>query len=637
MISYSGKVSREGGLFQKSAEAGTCGSLAGAGRPVFVADIQERKDTMEYLLTAEEMALADRNTSEKIGIPPLVLMERAALAVAEAVREDFPLAAKERAAASPEGKDKDTSSEGPVRVAVIAGKGNNGADAIAAGRILLDFGYDAAFFAPGRKADSETLQGKAHPDAEASEGTGTGPERGKSLDKEKPWEPSSMEIQCRILHAYGKSLQPLQEGGCLLGQFHPDVVIDGLFGTGLSRKVTGEAADAIGIIQKLRSRGAKVYAVDIPSGVFASTGEILGTAVEADVTVTFSFYKRGQFLYPGCELCGRVVRREIGITKRAFAENAPEHSAGNKKELFANSFPEVFTYLQEDPMSLLPKRRQDGNKGTFGKVLVIAGSRGVSGACTMCAGAALRMGAGMVRVFTHEDNRVILQTTLPEAMCSTYPSAREKAPGEEERKAVQKDLLACLQWADVAAIGPGMGKSKECRELLAFVLRNAAEYLRGLVIDADAIRLLAERDGLYEELRKTGRSLPVILTPHPAECAALFQKSVSEVQRNRFAWLPAFAEEFSCTIIGKDARTLVASAGCREQYLNVSGNDGLATAGSGDVLTGITAACLAFGMDPFPAASAAAYLHGRLADALAKEENPRAIVATDLLRKLQEM
>ena len=600
---------------------------------------------MEYLLTAEEMALADRRTSERIGIPSVALMERAALAVADAIREDFPRMRKERAASSladydsidQDGRNAAPKGKDPVCVAVIAGKGNNGADAIAAGRILLDFGYDVAFFATGITGDFETPQGKEHPDAAASQGPETGSVKGKGPDKEKIGARSSMEIQCWILKAYGKSLQPLREDGCLLGQFCPDVIIDGLFGTGLSRRVTGEAEDAIGVIRKLRSLGARVYAVDIPSGVSASTGEILGTAVQADVTVTFSFYKRGHFLYPGCEFCGRVLRREIGITERAFAEGALESTAGNEKEPSADFLPKVFTYLQEDPRSLLPKRKPDGNKGTFGKVLVIAGSRGVSGACTMCAGAALRMGAGMVRVFTHEDNRVILQTTLPEAMCSTYPSAQEEALGEAEKAAVQEDLLSCLQWADVAAIGPGMGKSKECRELLKFVLRHAAENLRGLVVDADAIRLLAEGDGLYEELRMAGRNLPVILTPHPAECAALFQRSIPELQKNRFVWVSAFAEEFSCTVIAKDARTLVSSAGCRMQYLNISGNDGLATAGAGDVLTGMTAACLASGMEAFSAAAAAVYIHGRLADALAVEESPRSIVATDLIRKLKTM
>lgn len=556
---------------------------------------KEESGSMEYLLTAAEMAAADRTTSEKIGIPSIVLMERAALAVAKAVQEDFPDASG-------------------TEILVIAGKGNNGADALAAGRILLDAGYGVTFYSPDDGRDQ-----KAAASGESSE----------DFRKESVKE-SSLDIQRGILEAYGCRVffgLPRNE--------HPDAVIDGIFGTGLSRAVSGKAEEAIRIVNCLRERGARIYSVDIPSGVSATTGERLGAAVQADVTVTFSFYKRGHFLFPGSDLCGRLIREEIGITKRAFAETG---------------VPEVFTYRKEDPMSLLPKRRADGNKGTFGKILVIAGSRGVSGACTMSAQAALRMGAGMVRVFTHEDNRVILQETIPEAMCSTYSSLRKEPSGNAGRErtssgdafaeldsSVEQELWACLSWADAAVIGPGLGRSEGCRQLLAFVLKHADALPRGLVIDADAIRLLAEGEGLYGELLSAGSRIPVILTPHPAECAALFHKTVSEVLANRFAWLPEFADRFHCTIAGKDARTLVASFGHTERYLNTSGNDGLATAGSGDVLTGIAAACLGLGMEGFAAATAAVYIHGAAADALAKERSKRSIMATDLIRKLGEM
>lgn len=544
---------------------------------------KEESGSMEYLLTAAEMAAADRTTSEKIGIPSIVLMERAALAVAKAVQEDFPDASG-------------------TEILVIAGKGNNGADALAAGRILLDAGYGVTFYSLDDGRDQKTdLSGE-----------------------------SFLDIQRGILEAYGCRVL-----SGLSGNEYPDAVIDGIFGTGLSRAVSGKAEEAIQTVNCLRERGARIYSVDIPSGVSATTGELLGTAVQADVTVTFSFYKRGHFLFPGSDLCGRLIREEIGITKRAFAETG---------------VPEIFTYRKEDPMSLLPKRRADGNKGTFGKILVIAGSRGVSGACTMSAQAALRMGAGMVRVFTHEDNRVILQETIPEAMCSTYSSLRKEPSGNAGRErtssgdafaeldsSVEQELWACLSWADAAVIGPGLGRSEGCRQLLAFVLKHADALPRGLVIDADAIRLLAEGDGLYGELLSAGSRIPVILTPHPSECAALFHKTVSEVLANRFAWLPEFAERFHCTIAGKDARTLVASFGHTERYLNTSGNDGLATAGSGDVLTGIAAACLGLGMEGFAAAKAAVYIHGAAADALEEERSRRSIMATDLIRKLGEM
>lgn len=595
-------------------------------------EIKMMTEKATFLLSAEEMSEADQRTSRVLGIPSIVLMERAALAVAEEIRRDFP----------------EPSSH--ARIAVVAGKGNNGADALAVGRLLLDAGYEIGFFTvwkdenPAEKSGRKFLNTSQNADVAENESTAS--VKAPAMQEDSPWNADfAARQQQRILTAYGQELRPVWESGkeggdsSSLEDWMPDAIVDGIFGTGLSRRVEGAAAQVIGLLNRLhREKCVRVFAVDIPSGVSATTGEILGCAVEADVTVTFSYYKRGHFLYPGCDHCGRLVRREIGITARSFPDGM-DHPFLNETGLSSpdgtsSAFPEVFTYRDRMAEELLPARSSSGNKGTFGKILVIAGSRGVSGACTMCAGAALRMGAGMVRIFTQEENRVILQKTVPEAMCSTYPSGRELS-GEEKEKTKQ-ELLQCLAWADVAAIGPGMGKTEGCKELLSLVLEKAPEKLRGLVIDADAIRLLAEDPEMYEELKKAGSSLPVILTPHPAECAALFHKSLKEVQENRFVWLSDFARRYSCTIAGKDARTLVASWEVQRQYLNTSGNDGLATAGSGDVLTGMTAACLALGMEGFPAACAAVYLHGRAADRLAERKSRRSILATDLLAELEK-
>lgn len=555
---------------------------------------------MEYLLTAQEMSDADRFTSNTIGIPSIVLMERAALAAAEAVRADFPLHGSSR--------------KKPVRIAVAAGKGNNGADALAAGRILLDAGYEVDFY-------SEKLC------ADAVSGTPA----------------SNLDTQLAVLASYGAVLHSLQElipaedtlsaAPSAVPADAPlkytDVLLDGLFGTGLSREIAGTAADVIRAINdQRREYGAAVYAIDIPSGISASTGEVLGTAVEADVTVTFAFYKRGHFLYPGTRFCGRVLRRDIGITTRSL------------------SHPRCFTFLGDSLSNVLPQRTPSGNKGTFGKVLVIAGSRGVCGAALLCAKAALRAGAGMVRIYTQESNREILQKLLPEAMCSTYGDTLT----EEDLQTLSQDL----SWADVAAIGPGIGRTDQGLWLLTTVLHYAADRkdeertrLRGLVIDADALRLIADSTplnsntqasstpNLYALFSEAGTNLPVILTPHAAECAALLHTDLDTLQKNRFSLLPEFAEAHHCVLLGKDARTLVAGWKAPGLYLNTSGNDGLATAGSGDVLTGITASLLAQGMDGFPAACAAAYLHGRLADLLLQKQSAGSIMAGDLIEALK--
>lgn len=559
---------------------------------------------MEYLLTAQEMSDADRFTSTKLGIPSIVLMERAALAAADAVRADFPVP---------------FSGKRPIRIAAVAGKGNNGADALAAGRILMDAGYDVEFFYAG--SISETVSGNT---------------------------PSNMDTQLAILASYGVSLRPLRDllpksahsSGCEVGDRTAegssadnsplrdvDIILDGLFGTGLSREITGTAAEVISAINLQHRRfGTTVYALDIPSGISASTGAVMGIAVEADVTVTFSFYKRGHFLYPGSSYCGKVIRADIGITARALSR------------------PGCFTYINESVSELLPQRTPSGNKGTFGKVLVIAGSRGVCGAGFLCTKAALRAGAGMARIYTQESNREILQQMLPEAMCSTY--------GDVLSENDLKVLSACLSWADVAAIGPGIGRTVQGRQILTHVLRSAAEQsadtrgrLRGLVIDADALRLIAESHSadslspsdpdLYALLAAAGQNLPIILTPHAAECAALLHTDLETLQNNRFTLLPEFVAAHHCILLGKDARTLVAGCNAPAMYLNTSGNDGLATAGSGDVLTGITAALLAQGMEGFEAACTAAFVHGRLADFLLQTQTAGSIMATDLIEALK--
>lgn len=549
--------------------------------------------TREYVLTGEEMARADRYTRSVLGIPSIVLMERAAVSAARIIQQDY--------AAAPF----------PVRVAVIAGKGNNGADALAAGRILLDAGFCVSFYLtfPLKSASPSPLCSPADGALRRSA------------------ERTSLEIQLHILEAYGAAVQPLTDDLKPLTGFCPQVIIDGIFGTGLSRRVEGIPAKVISCIRTLRrDMGARVYAMDLPSGICAGTGAVLGTATEADVTVAFAFYKRGHFLYPGCSHCGRTILCPIGITPRSLEGESPAFT---------------FRWQEGDTLpsgmkreALLPPRRPDGNKGTFGKVLVIAGSKGVCGACILCAQAALRSGAGMVRIFTHASNRVILQETVPEAMCTVYERAEE----------VEELLAGALDWADVAAAGPGIGLTEAGEAMLRQVLAWGSERSdprRGLVLDADALRLLA-RHGLYDGLRAAAEQSFVILTPHPGEGAALLHTGIQELQEHAEERYTDFVRRYRCTVLAKDARTRVFAPDNRQVYLNTTGNDGLATAGSGDVLAGITAGFLAQERDlirdaespAFAAACAAACLHGRLAERYAAQYAAGALTASDLIRLL---
>lgn len=588
----------------------------------------------EYLLTGGEMASCDARTSNMIGIPSLVLMERAALSVADGV--DVFLCGK----FSPE-----RCGRRPL-VLAAAGRGNNGADALAAGRILLDRGYEVRFL---------RLSGKVSPE-------------------------SSFAVQENILRQYGVYVQEYptsffydlmskqnespdsvsasaaggQGGSSFLetpcGKMQiPDVIIDGLFGTGLSRELSGEAADCVESINRCRDLyGTYVTAVDIPSGISSDDGRVMGCAVRCDETRTFAFYKRGHFMYPGTVFAGDCHLAQIGITQRAF-----------EKE------PGMFTLMNAHAEDLLPARDRGGNKGTFGKVLIVAGRRNMCGAALLAAHACMTSGAGMVKIFTHEANRLIIQQSLPEALLDTFTD--EDTPEQAAQR-----LIASLDWADITAAGPAMGIDETAKALLRRILdyvqengsaedskKSPGKSLRGLVFDADAIRLLAGDSRLRELLANRRSGLACILTPHMAEFAALAGLSVRECIAGRTAVVQEQADRLRSTIACKDARTLVAQPLQKENgerlYLNCTGNSGMSTAGSGDVLTGITAAFLAqdfrgaavsssfcsglvfteseYGSG-FAAAVSAVCMHGRAGDLAKEVHGEQGMKAGDLITEL---
>ena len=578
----------------------------------------------EYLLTGAEMASCDARTSSVIGIPSLVLMERAALSVADSV-ELFLRKKTPQAGVSP-------------LILAAAGRGNNGADALAAGRILLDRGYEVRFC---------RLSGSISPD-------------------------SCFAVQENILRRYGAVVEEFPDSAlCALLQQDdstaesgriPDVIMDGLFGTGLSRDLTGQAAECVEAINLCRDRyGSYVVAVDIPSGISSDDGRVMGCAVRCDETATFAFYKRGHFMYPGTVYTGTCHLAQIGITERGFEQ-----------------IPSMFTLRHADAGALVPARDAGGNKGTFGKVLLLAGRRNMCGAAILAARACMSAGAGMVKIFTHEANRLIIQQSLPEALLDTFSD--QETPAEEAAK-----LKASLEWADIAAAGPAMGTDETGLALLQQVLLCAGS-VRGLVLDADALRILAKNENLCLLLAGRDPAIPCILTPHMAEFAALAGCAVSECIDRRALLVQEQADRLQCTIACKDARTLVAhpsgqsrheailckaadSQGQEDEtarmYLNTTGNSGMAAAGSGDVLTGIAAAMLALDFrqikkpapaghghsiltsrqmlftkkecrDGFAAAVTAVCLHGRAGDLAALAYGKQGMTAGDLAQQLRE-
>lgn len=540
---------------------------------------------MKYLLTGREMAEADRATSEVIGIPSIVLMERAALAVANEITARF---------------------RGRTKVTILAGPGNNGADGLAVGRLLIDRGYLVQFLL---------------------------------LTRKNPPEGSSLMTQRRILEAYGEQPELFDEEK--MRDYGPEVIVDALFGTGLGRPLTGMAAVIAEAVNKYRQEsGCTVLGLDIPSGISSEDGAVLGCAVKCDLTVTFAYYKRGHFMFPGCSYCGETILRQIGIHDRSFACSGAQ-------------VPEMVLLEREDAGRILIKRDPGGNKGTFGKILLIAGSYAMCGAAIMSAEACMRAGAGMVKIFTGEENRVIIQEKLPEAMLTVYgaiPPAGSKSSAEKASDlsdAIKRDL----EWADAVAIGPGIGRGEEARILLRTLLQeilpesessmSRRKKLRGIVIDADALRILASDPEADSLLQKRDSGIPCILTPHLAEFADLAHVSVGQAAADRISLMRALCRRYNCTVLGKDARTLIASECVRQICMIANGNSGMATAGSGDVLTGITAAML-FAVPQgqeagHKAAQAAAYIHAMAGEVCADALGERAMIASDMSRALSEV
>lgn len=505
-----------------------------------------------YLVTAEEMKRYDANTIEQFHVPGILLMERAALVTVEEIQ-------RMRGKAS-------------CRVLVLSGRGNNGGDGLAVGRLLMLQGYEVIF----------VLQGEDY------------------------YERCSEETrrQIDILHGYGAGIFSR------IPDAEYDIVIDAIFGIGLSRNVEGIWREAI---QWINKSGAFVCSIDIPSGIDADTGKVMGCAVQADLTVTYGFRKTGHVLYPGTSCCGKLVCRDMGID---------EHSFLHKK-------PYWYTYIGREA-DVLPERRGDGNKGTFGKALLIVGSRQMAGAAMLAAKSAFRTGVGMVKVVTDEENRGIVQQYIPEAMILTYTETDEP----REDTAFLEALKDAEAWADSILIGPGIGMGKTAGRLVRFAV---LESNLPLVMDADALNLLARDRKLQKTLAGQGmQGRTIILTPHLGEFAKLFDCSVTQVKEQLTDYPRRLSDRLCSVVVCKDARTIVVQCKGEAGYINTTGNSGMATAGSGDVLAGMITGLVAQGMPGMDAAVTGVYLHGFAGDLAAEQETETSMSATDILDHMKE-
>lgn len=503
------------------------------------------------LYTAEQMQKTDAAAIKGLGIPGVVLMERAGMAVAEYVLEHYC---------------------GHHCFLVLAGKGNNGGDGFVVARHLADAGMAVQVFAV----------------APAREYRGDAAINLKILDK----------LGVKVTHAPSAAvLRRGLSGDC--------VIIDAIFGTGFSGEPRGKAAEFIRLAASASARDfIPVIAVDIASGVNASTGEIADRSLPARVTITFHAPKLGHFIAPGNYLTGDLILADIGIPASAAA--AANH----------------FLTDPETVVELLPPKMEYDTKFSVGRVLVVGGSRGLTGAACMTAESALRSGAGVVTAAVPASLNDIFEQRLLEVM--TLPLDDN---GSGHFTAASKArLMEAADGFDALAIGPGIGRDPECARMVADFIRKTEAPL---VIDADGINAFAGKPGSLKR-----RLAPTVLTPHVGELARLMGKEPAAVASGRLAAAKEAARRTGAVVLLKGSATIITDGDIT--LVNPNGNPGLATAGSGDVLTGIIAALMAKGLDPLDAAAGGALLHGLAADEAAEDLGIDNLIASDLIEYLPE-
>lgn len=377
-----------------------------------------------------------------------------------------------------------------------------------------------------------------------------------------------------------------------------NVIVDALFGIGLSREVTGKYAE---IVRKMTEQDGYKVAVDIASGISADTGAVMGMAFAADLTVTFGFIKAGQLLYPGAEYTGELKVADIGIDEQSLYEIKPE-----------------LKVLETSDLNRLPRRVNRSNKGSYGKLLILAGSKQMAGAAVFAAKAAYRMGCGLVRVATVEENRIILQEQVPEAVLAVYNNGTDVVEFVETQ----------LHWADAVVAGPGISQSDLLERMLYELLKRIQVPC---LCDADALNLLSKHPDWWKLVQS-----PLVITPHLGEMARLTGRPITEIRDRLVQTAQEFAMEHQITVVLKDARTITAQPD-GQSYINVSGNHGMATAGAGDVLSGVVGALLAQKLDIYLAAALGVFIHGLAGDAAAERVGHCAMMASDIVDGLMDV
>lgn len=498
------------------------------------------------IVTAQEMQQIDRTTIESYGLSGSILMERAGLSVARRIKERF---------------DKRP-------VVVLAGGGNNGGDGFVVARELHNDGWNVKVLLFAKR---DQLKGDALFHSKAAEKFGV-------LIEER----TKIKVE----------------------ELTDTVVVDALLGTGLKKEVK---APLNKVIDTLNESGSPVAAVDIPSGISSDTGQIMGAAIKACITVTFGLPKRGHYLYPGCGFAGELFIEDIGFPKTLLESE------------------QLLVELIEPAQlrQLLPKRQRNAHKGNFGHVFLVAGSRGKTGAALMAARAALRAGAGLVTIGIPESIsqtfacRVLEEMTLPLPCNSGFFTLDSLGPA----------LKFLQEKASVLAIGPGVSSEPETA---SFVRALSVKSTVPVVIDADGINAFHKESQALSQI-----DAPCVITPHSGEMGRITGMSARQTDENRMHVAVEFAKVFNVIVLLKGAPSVLA---CPDDtmFINPTGNPGMASAGTGDVLTGIIAGLIAQGIPPVQGAKLGVYLHGLSGDIAAARKTEVAMTAGDILECLPE-
>jgi NAD(P)H-hydrate epimerase len=502
------------------------------------------------IVTAAQMQALDRRAIIESRIPGKILMERAGEGIVRCLEERF------------------GPSQGKT-IAIFCGKGNNGGDGFVAARLLHRRGATVKILLLTPVSD---LTG----DAAA--------------------------MYQRFIRVAGKSsIVPFRSDDQVRTILTPsDIVIDALLGTGLSSEVTGNYRAAIDLMNE---SGRPILAVDIPSGIHADSGAVLGAAVHASLTITFGLPKFGLYVGTGIDHAGTIRVADIGIP--ASCTDAVESHA--------------VLVTEETVRDILPARRPSAHKGTFGHAGIIAGSVGKTGAAALAAQAALRIGAGLVTVATPSSMNDVLEAKVLEVMTLPLPETKAQTLGRSSFD----HILPFIHARTAVAIGPGLSTHPETVELVQSLMKHLD---RPSVLDADALNALASRVSLLTECK-----IPPVLTPHPGEMARLeVGATVQAVNNDRIGTARRFAGERGVFLVLKGARTVIA----RPDGLVAicpTGNPGMATAGTGDVLTGMIVGLLAQGVATWEAACAATYIHGAAGDLAAQELGEAGMLARDVI------